>query len=672
MNRILIKWFVGTAFILFVLASAILADVGDYYSPTALVVDNAEDYIYIAEHTANQIEEFSVASTSLNRTFTLLDSPTGVAISDDDTELYVTAGSSDGKVYVISLTGWTITHTIDVGHTPMSPVVNSDSTILYVCNRFDNTVSVVSLSTYSETTTASVPREPVSMAITPSSDKLVVANHLPDGPANTGTTGCDISIINTSGYGVTNIELTNGSTGARGVCVSPDGSYAYITHILGRYQVPTSQLERGWIMTNAFSIIDINDAVLVNTVLLDDVEMGAANPWGAVCTTDGSYLCISHAGSNELSVINRTGIHSRLTSLSLFPYAGGFSKTSADVPQDLGFLSGLRDRFQLPGKGTRNLVLIGNQAYITEYFSDSISVVDISSEDTNQIPLGPQNPMTQERKGEFYFYDANETFQKWLSCTSCHPDVRSDSLNWDLANDGYGSPRQVKSLLYSHYTPPTTITGCRPDAFASVRAGFKFVEFAIRPEEDANAVDAFLMSLEPVPSPYLVNGQLSTSAQNGKTIFEARCASCHSGEYFTDMLQYDVGTGRASDPNLDTPLLSEVWRTAPYLQDGRAATMMDVLNTYNTGHFDSSGLSPGDLDNLAEYVLSLPEPPVPCYPGDFDADCDVDEDDLNRLTQAWLCQTHDVNWDEVCDIAEPTGIINFKDYSLLAQDWYKP
>jgi mono/diheme cytochrome c family protein len=317
------------------------------------------------------------------------------------------------------------------------------------------------------------------------------------------------------------------------------------------------------------------------------------------------------------------------------------------------------------------MALIGYQAYVTEYFSDSISIVNISSENTDQIQLGPQNPMTQERKGEFYYYDANETFQKWLSCISCHPDVRSDALNWDLANDGYGSPRQVKSLLYSHYTPPTTITGCRPDAYASVRAGFKFVEFAIRPEEDASAVDAFLMSLEPVPSPYLVNGQLSTSAQLGKSIFQARCASCHSGEYYTDLLQHDVGTGRPSDPNLDTPTLCEVWRTGPYLQDGRASTMMDVLTTYNTGHFDGSSLSPGDLDNLAEYVLSLPEPSVPCYPADFDADCDVDEDDLDRLIKAWLCQTHDVFWDETCDIAEPFGIIDLNDYSQLAQDWHK-
>ncbi|MHC4326450.1 MAG: YncE family protein [Planctomycetota bacterium] len=201
---------VGVVVLILILASGINAGVGDYYSPIDVAADGAGNYIYIAEHTANQIDEVAVASSSLNRTLPLPNAPTGVAISDDDTELYVTAGSSDGKVYVISITGWNITHTIDVGHTPMSPVVNSDSSTLYVCNRFDNTISVVSLSTYTETTTISVLREPVAMDITSDDSTLVVANHLPDGPANTGTTGCDVSIINTSGYGVTNIELTNG------------------------------------------------------------------------------------------------------------------------------------------------------------------------------------------------------------------------------------------------------------------------------------------------------------------------------------------------------------------------------------------------------------------------------------------------------------------------------
>ena len=270
-----------------------------------------------------------------------------------------------------------------------------------------------------------------------------------------------------------------------------------------------------------------------------------------------------------------------------------------------------------------------------------------------------------------YYHDAQETFQKWLSCVSCHPDARSDSLNWDLANDGYGSPRQAKSHLYSHVTPPTTITGCRPHAFSSVRAGFKFIEFAIRPEEDADAIDDYLMSLEPVPSPYLVNGPLSPSAQNGQAIFDARCASCHSGKYFTDMLLHDVGTGRGSGESLDTPTLSEVWRTGPYLQDGRAATMLEVLTTYNPGdqHGVTSGLTGQELDDLAEYTLSLGLSLEPCI-GDFQPDGVVGIDDAKILALAWLSSLGGPNWDPACDISDPgDATINNIDLSVLYENW---
>jgi mono/diheme cytochrome c family protein len=210
-----------------------------------------------------------------------------------------------------------------------------------------------------------------------------------------------------------------------------------------------------------------------------------------------------------------------------------------------------------------------------------------------------------------------------------------------------------------------------------VRAGFKFIEFAIRPEEDANAVDEFMISLEPVPSPYLVYGQLSYNAQQGKPLFQARCASCHSGEYFTDMNSHDVGTGRSGDPNLDTPTLVEVWQTGPYLQDGRAATMQEVLTTYNPSnqHGTTSDLTEQQINDLAEYVLSLPEPPQPGYPGDFDIDGDVDLDDLGTLGAAWLSDSGDGNWNPNCDIGPqptPDEHIDFLDYCIFAENYPSP
>ena len=55
-------------------------------------------------------------------------------------------------------------------------------------------------------------------------------------------------------------------------------------------------------------------------------------------------------------------------------------------------------------------------------------------------------------------------------------------------------------------------------------------------EEMAKCVDAYMKSLRPVPSPYLVNGELSDKAKEGRKVFEKlKCGECHSGPYYTDM-----------------------------------------------------------------------------------------------------------------------------------------
>ena len=79
---------------------------------------------------------------------------------------------------------------------------------------------------------------------------------------------------------------------------------------------------------------------------------------------------------------------------------------------------------------------------------------------------------------------------------------------------------------------------------------------------------------------------------------------------FTDLQTYDVGTrGRFDQPTdrFDTPTLVEAWRTAPYLHDGSAATIRDVLTTRNPRdeHGKTSHLTPQQLEDLAAYVLSL-------------------------------------------------------------------
>jgi cytochrome c peroxidase len=103
---------------------------------------------------------------------------------------------------------------------------------------------------------------------------------------------------------------------------------------------------------------------------------------------------------------------------------------------------------------------------------------------------------------------------------------------------------------------------------------------------------------------------LTKAARHGKKLFvQAGCADCHNGAYHTDGRSYDAGTGieESTGTPFDTPSLKEVWRTAPYLYNGSAKTIREVLTIFNKEdrHGVTRHLSEEEIKALEEYVLSL-------------------------------------------------------------------
>jgi len=401
--------------------------------------------------------------------------------------------------------------------------------------------------------------------------------------------------------------LPDGSGSLKDIRVSPDGRYAALTHIVSRYHQPTARLDRGAINANAISIIDLERMEFCGAVLLDDPQKGAANPWGLTFAADGKTVIVTHAGTHEISVINFSAL---LDQLARCPQPPGMPTNG------LPFVLDSRRRVKLarPDLGPRAVAVAGHTACVVNYFSDTLDLVDLTAGQLKavSVPLGPKPEMSLARKGEFYFNDAGICRQGWQSCYSCHPgDARSDELNWDLLNDGIGNPKNTRSILLSHRTPPAMSLGVRSTAKEAVRAGIQHSLFTKQPEAVAAAMDAYLESLKPVPSPRLVNGRPSVAAERGENVFyQAGCARCHPPGLFTNLRSYNVGTRRPFDQptdKFDTPTLVEIWRTAPYLHDGSAATLREVLTARNPQdhHGITSNLSSGEIDDLCEYLLSL-------------------------------------------------------------------
>lgn len=94
---------------------------------------------------------------------------------------------------------------------------------------------------------------------------------------------------------------------------------------------------------------------------------------------------------------------------------------------------------------------------------------------------------------------------------------------------------------------------------------------------------------------------LSPPAQRGMKVFfnKGHCSACHTGASFSDGGFHNIGVGM-DDPEPDvgrkavtglegdtgafkTPTLREIARTAPYMHDGRFATLEEVIDYYDKG-----------------------------------------------------------------------------------------
>lgn len=561
-----------------------------FFTTDFALTDNGE--MLMAQKGLKRIDHFSPDGKTLLKSYALDETPTGIIILND--KAYITTFDKKGQLQVLNLANGEIEAKIPTGSGAVYPTLSSDKKYIYVCNQFANTVSEIDLASNKVTRSVEVLREPVSLVFSKDGKHLFVSNYLPAQRADVDHVACAVSVIDMKKFNkVKDIPLANGSNALRGICITPDNKYVYASHNLGRYTVPTSQLQQGWMNTSAFSIIDVEKLTYLGSVVTDEPERGAAGIWDIACNDEAIY--ITHSGTHEVSVIDHKAMRDKFVK---YPH-----KDVLDY--DLNFLYNIRKRVPLEGNGPRTLLLTDDQLLTQTYFADVLNSLDLKTLQVSAVNMNPNRVESSINKGERIFNDAVHCFQNWQSCNGCHPgDARIDAMNWDLMNDGVGNPKNCKSLLFSHVTPPSMISGIRETAEAAVVAGFRFIQFYELQPDLADHVNDYLKALKPVPSPYLVDGQLSDKAKEGRKVFDKlKCGECHNGPYFTDMKMHRIGEDIEFEKGWDTPTLREVWRTAPYLFDGRAATMEEVFSIHK--HGVDQKVSKKEIEALAEYVNSL-------------------------------------------------------------------
>ena len=238
--------------------------------------------------------------------------------------------------------------------------------------------------------------------------------------------------------------------------------------------------------------------------------------------------------------------------------------------------------------------------------------------------------------GRRLFHDANLSLDGTVSCASCHlqsqgfsdPNAVSSGIHgaqgtrnaMALVNLGFderffwdGRRSSLASQAHDPVVDPnemgarwTAIERYLQEDEAYPQMFYEaFGNTQVDSIQATRAIAAFETTLLSFKSPYDaffyegVNSALDSSAQRGFELFfgEAECVHCHGGPLLTDQSFKSNGLdGAVTDPGLGAvtgadedlgkfkvPTLRNIAATAPYMHDGRFATLMEVVEHYNSG-----------------------------------------------------------------------------------------
>jgi cytochrome c peroxidase len=255
----------------------------------------------------------------------------------------------------------------------------------------------------------------------------------------------------------------------------------------------------------------------------------------------------------------------------------------------------------------------GEQIVVANYLLDALQVVEVkTAKIVRTIALGGPETASAARQGEALFYNAKRSHNQWFSCNTCHVEGHTCGLNFDTLNDdSYGNPKLTPSLRRVTHTGPWTWHGWQTDLGAGVEKSYTQTMFGAKPSaNEVKAVVAFLDTLDHPPNPHRLDGKLSAAAQRGEKLFagKARCIRCHDGPDYTSKHNYDVKLEPDGSPydTWNPPSLRGVWERGPYLHDGRAKTLDDLLRTHHAPEkLGGEKLTDTERADLLAFLLSL-------------------------------------------------------------------
>ena len=587
-----------------------------YASPLEIVLSPDGARLYVLCQQTDEVRVVDAAGYAEVKAIPVGHTPRGMALSPSGDRLFVT-NSWDDTLSVIDTRTLSVIATWTVGAEPSGVVEDRAGSQIFVANRISNDVAVLDAKTGVEKKRLLAGRGASYLTLSPDGSRIFATHVYPNATPHRTAPESEITVIDVQRASVVERIPLRNIAGVFHLAMSRDGRLGAVAEYHPKNLVPLAHLEHGGAFAYSLTLFgaDVGEPV---EIPLDELERYASQPFGVAITPDKSKLFVTASGSECVVAIDMSKLL-RFVRAHPRPVSGSFA-------QDLS-ASGNYVVARIPvGHNPRGLALSrdGLRLFVANRLEDSISVIDTrTNRVASTIPLDGPRVVSALRRGEQTFYTSRYSFQGQMGCSSCHIDSTFDGLTWDLEPDGFGRDIVDNRLIEDiKGTEPYKWNGGNPNI--PTECGPRTEMYFWRSEQygDLTLADLalYIRSLPARPNRWRLPGfELTPSQERGKALFERavdrfgkaipetnRCSFCHSGPKGTSQRSFEVGTRKPTDNTgrFDTPQLTNIALTAPYLHDGSSRTLEEIWTVHNPEdqHGRTNDLTKDELNDLIEYL----------------------------------------------------------------------
>lgn len=587
-------------------------------APAALAVSPDGARLFVALDETNEVVEVDVAARKIARRAKVEGAPSGLALDAGGRRLFVTCRSGD-RVALLDAATLEEKASSPAGKGPVGValVSTSQGERLVVANSVGNDLSVLTAEPLAEVARLAAGREPYAAVAGPGGTALVVAR-MSGLARGDDLPAAETTVVDAGAARVLSRVRMESAHLSEGAAFAGPGALVPVVRV--RNLVPITQVAQGWVMSSGLARLDPGSGEVVQ-LPIDEANAYWADPSGIAVDAATRRAFVASGGGDAVTVVDLARMDAWLAAAS--------AEAKREAIDDLQ-LAGEYVAARIPtGRNPRQVALSpdGGTLFVAERLDDSVLLVDTRTlQPLGRVALGSGNGQDDPlRRGEVVFARATTTFQAQFSCRSCHPDGHVDGLAYDFDIDGAGTDvLDNRSLQGLSGTAPFKWNG--KNATLKIQCGPRFAKVLTRAapftERDVTDLDAYLLSLPPTRTGFEANGKRTDAQERGRKLFFAtktsdgrtipyakRCSTCHRPPLYTDRLPADVGSRGPHDSTakFDTPHLAGIAASAPYLHDGRAATLEEIWTLFNPHdtHGVTNYMTKIQLNDLIEYLKTL-------------------------------------------------------------------